>query len=633
MQKRALVLLLITTGCGHAKDGGAPASPATPELTAAGPDGAAVAATAVPQNDTSKRFNLVVEEWTTAVLRESPETATSLAASEERAGGRYGDRVSDISRAGMDRLVALSRDLLQSFSGINRDQLSPSERVTYDVLETSASADVANSAFGYGYYGSGVVMPYVVTQLSGAWAQMPDFLDSQHPIRNAQDIEDYLARLAGFARMLDQETTRLGDDARAGVVPPTFVIDGTIAQLKRVVAKKAAEQTLVQSLKRRAAQVDGADVPALTARAEAVVTNDVLPAYQRQIDALAKLRKVAKPDAGVGGLPKGAELYARALASWNTTTLSPDEIHRIGLDIVAKNTAEMDTLLASLGKKKGSVARRIRALGQESSQLYPNTDAGKAQLIADLNAHVAKVNALLPAYFGTLPKAALQIKRVPTEIEQGSPGGYYQSPALDGSRPGAYYINLRDTKGWPKFDLPTLTHHEGTPGHHFQIAVAQESSSLPFARSALLGFSGYIEGWALYAEGVADEIGLYKDDPHGRLGYLKAATFRAARLVVDTGLHAKKWSREQAIKYMMDTLGTDRASIVTEVDRYCVWPGQATAYMLGREVIKKLRNKAQSELGERFDLKRFHDVLLTNGAMPLSVLERVVDDWIAATRA
>ncbi|MEZ0311402.1 MAG: DUF885 family protein [Myxococcota bacterium] len=631
MQKRALFLLLLAAGCGHSKDGAAPASATATDTPSA--TGDATAATPAAQvNETSKRFNLVVEEWTTAVLRESPETATSLAATEERAGGRYSDRVSDLSRAGMDRVVALARSLLQAFEGINRDQLTPAERVTYDVLKTSASADVANSAFGYGYYGMGIIVPYAVTQLSGAWAQMPDFLDSQHPIRNAQDIEDYLARLKGLGQMLDQETTRLGDDARAGVVPPTFVIDGTVAQLKRVAAKKPAEQTLVQSLKRRAGQVEGADVSALTARAEAIVASDVLPAYKRQIDALGKLRKLSKSNAGVGGLPKGSELYAQALQSWNTTTLTPDEIHQIGLDIVAKNTAEMDSLLASLGKKKGSVAQRIRALGQEKAQLYPNTDAGKTQLIADLNAHVEKVNALLPGYFNTLPKAALQIKRVPTEIEQGSPGGYYQSPALDGSRPGAYYINLRDTKGWPKFDLPTLTHHEGTPGHHFQIALAQETSTLPFARSALLGFSGYMEGWALYAEGVADEIGLYKDDPHGRLGYLKAATFRATRLVVDTGLHAKKWTREQAVKYMVDTVGSDRASIVTEVDRYCVWPGQATAYMLGREVIKKLRGKAQAELGDRFDLKKFHDVVLSNGAVPLSVLERVVDDWIAVTR-
>ncbi len=631
MQKRALVLLLIAAGCGHRKDGSAPAAATSTDGPAASVDASAPAA-AAPANETSKRFNLVVEEWTTAVLRESPETATSLAASEERAGGRYSDRVSDLSHAGMDRVVALSRGLLQSFEGINREQLTPAERVTYDVLKNAASADVANSAFGYGYYGMGIIIPYSVTQMSGAWAQMPDFLDSQHPMRSAQDIEDYLARLKGFAQMLDQETTRLGDDARAGVVPPAFVIDGTVTQLKRVVAKKPADQTLVQSVKRRAGQVEGADVSALTARAEAIVTAEVLPAYKRQIDALTKLRKVAKNTAGVGGLPKGAELYAQALKSWNTTSLTPDEIHQIGLDIVAKNTAEMDALLVSMGKKKGTVAQRIRALGQEKAQLYPNTDESKTQLIADLNAHVAKVNALLPGYFGVLPKAALEIKRVPVDIEQGSPGGYYQSPALDGSRPGAYYINLRDTKSWPKFDLPTLTHHEGTPGHHFQIAVAQESSSLPFARSALLGFSGYIEGWALYSEGVADEIGLYKDDPYGRLGYLKAATFRATRLVVDTGIHAKKWTRDQAVKYMADTLGSERSSIVTEVDRYCVWPGQATAYMLGREVIKKLRAKAQTELGERFDLKKFHDVVLTNGSVPLSVLERLVDDWIAATR-
>ncbi len=625
MRNRAWFLLLLVSGCGHPNEGKAPATTPTAET----PPTTKAPAT----SSTSERFNRLVEEWTTAVLRESPETATSLAVAEERAGGRYSDRVSDLSRAGMDRVVAISRSLLQSFESIDREQLTPSERVTYDVIKTSASADVANSAFGYGYYGMGILIPYAITQLSGAWAQMPDFLDSQHPIRSARDVEDYLARLKGFARMLDEETTRLGDDARSGVVPPRFVVDGILAQLEPVAAKKPADQSVVQSLKRRAALVEGVDVAAVTARAETIAADDIVPAYKRQIDALTKLRKLAKPDAGVGKLPKGPELYAAALRSWNTTTRTPDEIHQIGLDLVAKNTAEMDALLASLGKRKGSVAQRIRALGQEKAQLYPNTDEGKAQLIADLNAHVTKVNALLPNVFSTLPRAALQIKRVPLEIEQGSPGGYYQSPALDGSRPGAYYINLRDTKSWPKFDLPTLTHHEGNPGHHFQIAVAQESSSLPFARSALLGFSGYIEGWALYAEGVADELGLYNDDPTGRLGYLKAATFRAARLVVDTGIHAKGWTRDQAIKYMTDTLGSDRASVVTEVDRYCVWPGQATAYMLGREVIRTLRAKAQAELGDRFDIKKFHDVVLSNGAMPLSVLERLVDDWIAATRA
>lgn len=622
MQKRAFFLLLIAAGCHHAKDGVAPT-----------PGDAAAPAPAVPQvSEVSKRFDGIVETWTTAVIHEMPETATGLALSEERAGGRFNDRTLDLSRAGLERLAALSRGLLESLATIDPAQLTQAERVTYDVLKTSAEADVANAAFGYGSYGMGAVMPYVVTQLSGAWAQDPDFLDSQHPIRNAQDIEDYIARVHGFAVMLDQETVRIDEDAKAGVVPPGFIIDGATTQLKRVVAKKPAETVLVQSLKRRAAKVEGVDVAAVTARAEAIVASEVLPALKRQTETLVKLRRGASNDAGVWRLPKGDELYVAALRAWNTTTFTPDEIHQLGLDIVAKNTAEMDTLLKSMGKTKGTVGQRIHELAKDKSQLYANTDTGKAALLADLNAHVLKVNAALPDYFGVLPNAALEIKRVPPEIEQGAPGGYYQSPALDGSRPGAYYINLRNTAERPKFDLPTLTHHEGVPGHHFQIAIAQESKSLPLARSALLGFSGYIEGWALYAEGVADEIGLYKDDPAGRLGYLKAATFRAARLVVDTGIHAKKWTREQAITYMVDTLGDERSGVTTEVDRYCVWPGQATAYMVGREAIRKLRAQAQTELGERFDLKKFHDVVLTNGSMPLSVLEHLIADWIAANR-
>jgi len=286
--------------------------------------------------------------------------------------------------------------LLTALDGIDRAQLSAADRVTYDVLKASAAADVANASFGYGVYGMGANTPYVVTQLSGAWAQMPDFLDSQHPIRNAQDVDDYLARLHGFATMLDQETARIGEDAKAGVVPPSFIIDGATTQLKGITAKKPADYVLVQSLRRRAASIDGVDAAAVTARAEALVTTEIFPALKRQTEALTALRKTASSDAGVWRLPKGDSLYTTASQAWNTTELTPDEIHQMGLDIVAKNLAEMDALLASLGKKKGTVAERVRALSKDKAQLYPNTDAGKAQLIADLNAHVTKVSAVLP---------------------------------------------------------------------------------------------------------------------------------------------------------------------------------------------------------------------------------------------
>jgi len=237
---------------------------------------------------------------------------------------------------------------------------------------------------------------------------------------------------------------------------------------------------------------------------------------------------------------------------------------------------------------------------------------------------------MMPRAFNTLAQAELEIKRVPPFTEAGAPGGYYQRAALDGSRPGAYFINLRDTGEWPRFTLPTLNYHEGVPGHHWQISIQQESGSIPFIRSALLGFSAFSEGWGLYAEQLADELGAYEGNPLGRLGYLQSATFRASRLVCDTGLHAKRWTREQAIQSMMEATGDLESSVTTEIERYCVNPGQACAYMIGRQAINRIRQQATETLGERFDLKAFHDTMLASGAVPLSVLERIFQDWAAA---
>ena len=253
---------------------------------------------------------------------------------------------------------------------------------------------------------------------------------------------------------------------------------------------------------------------------------------------------------------------------------------------------------------------------------------GRKELLNSLNQQIADLQPLLPKYFGVLARAKLEIRRVPPYIEAGAPGGYYMSGALDGTRPGAYYINLRDTSEWPKFSLPTLTYHEGEPGHHWQGSIAQESRGLPLIRGAFLNFSGYSEGWGLYAEQLTDEMGVYEKNPFGRLGYLQSMTFRAARLVVDTGLHYKKWSREQAIDYMVGVTGDRRSTITTEVERYAVVPGQATAYMAGREFINRIRDEARAELGDKFDIRGFHDAVLADGAVPLSVLETIVKSWV-----
>jgi uncharacterized protein (DUF885 family) len=276
---------------------------------------------------------------------------------------------------------------------------------------------------------------------------------------------------------------------------------------------------------------------------------------------------------------------------------------------------------------EGSVGARMDKLAKDPKQLYPNTDAGRKELLAALNQQIADLQPLLPKYFGVLAKAKLEIRRVPPYIEAGAPGGYYMTGSVDGSRPGAYYINLRDTSEWPKFSLPTLTYHEGEPGHHWQGSIALESK-LPLIRGGMLDFSGYAEGWGLYAEQLADEMGVYKNDPFGELGYLQSMVFRATRLVVDTGMHYKKWSREKAIDFMVEATGDQRSSVTTEIERYAVWPGQATAYMVGRETINRLRDEAQLQLADKFDLRAFHDLVLTNGSVPLSVLDTVVKNWI-----
>lgn len=425
----------------------------------------------------------------------------------------------------------------------------------------------------------------------------------------------------------------IAEDAASGVIAPDFCIDGAIRQLSAFAARPPADTVLVQSITRRVGDLDeiaAADKTSFTTRAYAIVRDEILPAYQRQIAALQAVRPRATHDAGCWRLPEGAALYAAALKSQTTTSMTPDEIHDMGVELAASLNGEMEAILRTEGLTRGTLAERVQAISRRPDQLYPNTDAGRAQLIADLNAQVAAITARMPEVCNVQARAPLEIRRVPPYIEAGAPGGYYQSAALDGSRPGAYYINLRDTAEWPKFTLPTLTYHEAVPGHHWQISIQQEAQGLPFIRTAMLGFNSYAEGWALYSEKLADEMGFYADNPLGRLGYLQSAAFRASRLVVDTGLHHKRWTREQAIESMLAATGDIRSSITTEIERYCVWPGQACGYMVGRQVMLRMRDGARAALGERFDPKGYHDTILVNGSTPLSVTEQLVRDWTSA---
>ena len=587
------------------------------------------AATQTGALSASEQLTAALDRAVAATLRDSPERCTALGLSEERAGYRFIDKLSDASKEGNRRARARMEATLAELNQIDRSGLPENEAVTLDVVKTAYENNLAAARFEVG---NGAGGPFVVTQLTGAYRSFPDFMDAQHPLRTRDEADAYLARLNEFVRVLDQETAIIHEDAAAGVIPPDFAIDRALVQMNAFTSTAPAQTVLVQTLVRRlpnTADISEAERASYIERAEAAVRDAILPAYERQKAALTEVRRNAVHDAGVWRLPQGAEMYAASLQSRTTTSMSPDEIHDMGNELIRQFHSEMEQILRGQGLTRGSVAQRVREISRRPDQLYPNTDAGRAQILADLTAQTRHIESLMPQAFNTLAQAQLEIRRVPPTTEAGAPGGYYQRAALDGSRPGAYYINLRDTSEWPKFTLPTLNYHEGVPGHHWQISIQQESGAIPFIRSAMLGFSAFSEGWGLYAEQLADELGVYADDPLGRLGYLQSMTFRASRLVVDTGMHHKRWSREQAIASMVEATGDQESSVVTEIERYCVWPGQACSYMVGRQAINRMRDSARAALGSRFDLKGFHDTMLANGAVPLSLLERIMNEWVA----
>ncbi len=607
----------LAAGCGHMMPWGGKKKPEAPP---------------VPTVTPSTQLKTTLDTLTVAWLRHLPETSTSLGVSEAQAGGPYQNRLRDYSTAEMQRVADIQRTAIASLAKIDRSGLAAQEVISVDVVREGLSTRLAGAAFPWGRSGFFEPAPYHVSQIDGAYIDIPSLMDAQHPLRNATDVATYLDRMVAFAGVLDQETVNIAADAGHGVVPPDFVIDGALKQLKGITSKKPDANVLVVSLRNRIGQtgMDKAASDKALQDAESIVQQRIVPALSRQIDEFTKIRNGATHDAGIWRLKDGDKFYAAALRAHTTSPMQPEEIHQMGLALCKEIDAGMDSILKSQGLKHGSIADRVQHLFKDPKQMYPNTDKGRAKLIADLNAQIAALQPLLVQNFGVQAKAKLEIVRVPPFKEAGSAGGYYEPGSLDGSRPGRYYVNLRDTHEWPKFTLPTLTYHEGEPGHHWQGSIALENPELPLIRQSLFWFSGYGEGWAHYAEELCDEMGCYKNDPWGRLGYLKDAGLRAARLVVDTGMHTKQWSREKCIDFMIQVNGDSRSATATEVERYAVWPGQACSYMIGRETIKKLRADAKAKLGGNFDIKKFHDVVLTNGAMPLSTLTGVVGGWVAA---
>ena len=587
---------------------------------------AALAATGSRAATSSEKFDEELDRVLTRQfernLDRNPELATALGY-DKGPRARLKARLNDRSPAAAERRIEdLGKDAAE-LEAMPKDQLSRHGAVSFDTAGFTLSTRRENAKrFRWGAPG-GRPLPYIVSQLDGAYYSVPNLLTNQHAIETRDDAEAYVTRLKAFGQALDQDTECVRRDAGLGVIAPDFILSVTIGNLRKLRDQSPANSPLVRSLADRARAKGLGDYEAVATQALSTV---VAPALDRQIAALESLKPRASHDAGIWRLPDGEGYYAAAMVDATTITIRPDQVHEIGLHQVEEIGRQLEPLLQSRGLTQGTVGARLAALNADPAALYPNTDPGKSELIAYLNSLIAGIQPGLSRAFSTLPRTALEIRRVPAQIEAGAPLGYYEAAPLDGSRRGIYYINLKNTADWPKWTLPTLSYHEGVPGHHFQISIARESADLPVYRRTAQ-FPAYTEGWALYAEQLADELGAYQQDAPGRIGYLQSQLFRSVRLVVDTGIHAKRWGREQAIRYMVETAGRTLGASTNEVERYCVWPGQACSYKLGHLLIAQLRSTMAEKLGRRFDLKAFHQTVLSNGAMPLSILERVVEDW------
>jgi uncharacterized protein (DUF885 family) len=595
------------------------AGAAAPLAAFASPPTTAPSLTAAQDDRLTKLFDAFFAED----LKHNPEQATLL-------GFDKGDnadlksQLSDQSLAGLDERRARNADHLLRLGGIDRDLLSEARKVDYDTVGYTLRTRGKLLEFGFGDAGT----PYVISQNTGAYQQVPDFLDTKHRIDTAADAEAYLARLSAYAVQLDAESERFRHDTGKGITPPDFILDTVLVQLDAQ-RKPAGDATLVKSIRRRAAD------KGLSARygdeAARIWTGKVMPALARQRALAAEAKTHASHAAGIGERPTGQAWYAAALRAATTTNLSPAEVHKLGLDQAVEIEARLDGLLKAQGLTTGAVGERIGALYKNRASFFADTDAGKAEAIAYCNGRLAAIRPRLPEYFKRLPPYTFEVRRVPAEIEAGAASAYSQGPALDGSRPGIVYINLRDTAEWPRWSLSSVIFHEGLPGHQLEGGLALSNKSLPLIRKTI-GFSGYAEGWALYAEQLADEMGMYEHDPLSRIGYLRFQLFRAGRCVADTGLNHLGWSREKALAYF-EALDADAPGYATrEVDRYCTTPGQACSYKIGHTVWVKARGRAKAALGPRFDIKDFHAAGLDCGRVPLDILDGVIDRWIAGQK-
>lgn len=581
---------------------------------------------AAPARATDADAAALLDDIGNNLLRLAPETATSL-------GLDTGDRaplrrqLMDRSAEGQQRIAEQLRRDLERANAFDASQVPHATRTSLEVVRSAYATSLEGFALLYGDVpvGGWRITPYVVIQNVGAYLDVPRFLDADHRIDNANDAEAYLARMQSYAKQLDGELGRMQAARAAGLVPPAFLIDKAIAQMTLAIRNTRQGGSLVESIERRTKEIPGD----WAQRARAIGEKEIAPGLERQLAELQVQRGVASNDAGMWARPQGEQYYRWALKASTTTSMTPDEVHEMGRRELEQLHRQMDTILKSVGYSSGSVGARMQALARDPKHQFSEGDKGRAEIMAFIQERLEWIEAQMPRAFNTVVDPNMEVKRLPPEEEPGAPAAYGGAGSVDGKIPGRYWINLRTTDLHSKYSLADLTFHEAIPGHIWQGEYTRKS---PIIRQ-MLAFNAYSEGWALYAEQIADELGAFENDPVGRLGYLQSLAFRACRLIVDTGLHAKRWTREQGVQFFVDVNGSNPLEVASEVDRYCSWPGQACGYKVGHSEINRQRERAAKELGNRFDVKAFNDTLVLGGNVPLDVLAQNVEEYIRTAKA
>ncbi|GGA01135.1 Tat pathway signal protein [Blastomonas marina] len=565
----------------------------------------------------------LLEDIAYNLLEHEPERATSLGVDT----GPYAylrGRLEDQSPAGQDALAATLKSDLDRVRAFPKAGLDTETLTNLEVVGSAYDIALQGLALPYGDVpvGSWRTAPYVVIQNVGTYLDMPRFMDANHKVESAQDADAYIERLQQMPTVLDGELARIRDARGMGVTPPSFLLDKAMGQMEQTIASAGKGELFAETLRPKLANAGLAE--GYADRALALESGPIAEALSRQLEELRAESAVATSTPGISSRPRGEEFYAWALRSSTTTDLSADQIHRQGLEELEALHARMDPILREIGFTTGSVGERMQRLSEDPRYKFAEGDPGRAEIMAFIEDRIDWIKAQMPRAFNTLVDPNLEVRRIPPAEEVGAPGAYGGAGSKDGTIPGRFWINLRTTDLHRKYDLADLTFHETIPGHVWE---GEYSNRLPLIRS-ILAFNPFSEGWALYGEQLADELGAYDDFKVGRLGYLQSLAFRACRMVVDTGLHAKGWSRDRAVRFFVERNGSKRAEVESEVNRYCSWPGQATGYKLGHSRIVDQRERARTALGDAYDFKAFNDAVVLGGNAPMDVLERNVGRYI-----